>query len=147
MEIRYRINITTTTTTIHKINETFVSKFFFLSFSIMLLLLPHRSGQSSPPMYTEVLPGDQSLALMITSLTEGMAGMYYCSASYANNVPLEISVKIETYGKLSLYSLCKVVACKRILCASTIYALYIHRMVFEVFNDNFIQKLVSKHPR
>ncbi|KAG4069565.1 hypothetical protein HA402_006931 [Bradysia odoriphaga] len=55
------------------------------------------SGQSTPPMYTEVLPGDQSLALMITSLTEGMAGIYYCSASYANNVPLEISVRIETY--------------------------------------------------
>lgn len=50
-------------------------------------------------MYTEVLPGDQSLALLISSLTEGMAGMYYCSASYANTERLEISVKIETYGK------------------------------------------------
>ncbi len=56
-------------------------------------------------MYTEVLPGDQSLALMITSLTEGMAGMYYCSASYASNVPLEISVKIETYGKFKFIHL------------------------------------------
>lgn len=73
------------------------SHFFFTFFH----MLP-RSGQSSPPMYTEVLPGDQSLALMITSLTEGMAGMYFCSASYANNVPLEISVRIETYGKSSL---------------------------------------------
>lgn len=83
-------------------------------------MLLHRSGQSSPPMYTEVLPGDQSLALMITSLTEGMAGIYYCSASYANNVPLDISVKIETYGKLSLY-IVEDIACKRI-CAFTIYA-------------------------
>lgn len=61
----------------------------------------NRSGQSSPPMYTEVLPGDQSLALMITSLTEGMAGQYFCSASYANTA-LEISVQIETYSELRL---------------------------------------------
>lgn len=50
-------------------------------------------------MYTEVLPGDQSLALIITSLTEGMAGMYYCGASYANTEQLEIAVKVETYGR------------------------------------------------
>lgn len=49
-------------------------------------------------MYTEMLPGDQSLALIITSLTDGMAGMYWCSASYANTELLEIAVKIETYG-------------------------------------------------
>lgn len=50
-------------------------------------------------MFTEVLPGDQALALLITSLTEGMAGNYYCSASYANTEQLEIAVKVETYGK------------------------------------------------
>lgn len=53
-------------------------------------------------MYTEVLPGDQSLALLIPSLTEEMAGMYYCSASYASTQQLEISVRIETYGKYNL---------------------------------------------
>lgn len=90
----------------------------------MLLLLPYRSGQSSPPMYTEVLPGDQSLALMITSLTEGMAGMYYCSASYANNVPLEISVKIETYGKLSLCTVCAKSLHVREYCVLSPYTFY-----------------------
>jgi hypothetical protein len=50
-------------------------------------------------MYTETLPGDQALALIIPYLSESMAGMYYCSASYANTEPLEIGVKIETYGE------------------------------------------------
>lgn len=61
--------------------------------------LQNRFGQQAPPMFTEVLPGDQALALLITSLTEGMAGNYYCSASYANTEQLEIAVKVETYGK------------------------------------------------
>lgn len=52
-------------------------------------------------MYTEVLPGGQTLALIIPSLTETMAGRYYCSASYANTELLEQSVDIQTYGKLS----------------------------------------------
>lgn len=61
----------------------------------------YRSGQSVPPMYTELLPGGQILALFITSLTDGMAGTYYCSASYANTEPLDASVDIQTYGKYS----------------------------------------------
>lgn len=52
-------------------------------------------------MYTELLPGDQSLALIINSLTEHMAGTYYCGASYANTEPLEINVKVSTYGKFA----------------------------------------------
>lgn len=77
-----------------------------LSMSIFMLrhvwfMLQYRFGQLAPPMYTETLPGDQSLALLITSLTEGMAGMYYCSASYANTEQLEIAVKVETYGNCS----------------------------------------------
>jgi hypothetical protein len=36
--------------------------------------------------------------LVITSLTETMAGYYYCSASYANSEMLENKVKVETYG-------------------------------------------------
>lgn len=51
-------------------------------------------------MYTEQLNNDQSLALIITKLEESMAGNYYCSASYANTELLEISVKIETFGKM-----------------------------------------------
>lgn len=54
-------------------------------------------------MYTEMLPGGQLLALIIPSLTETMAGRYYCSASYANTEPLEGSVDIQTFGKF--YSL------------------------------------------
>lgn len=49
-------------------------------------------------MYTETLPGDH-LGLFIPVLTEGMAGTYYCSASYANTQLLETSVDIQTYGK------------------------------------------------
>lgn len=49
-------------------------------------------------MYTEVLPGGQQLALIIPSLTETMAGTYYCSASYANTELLKVSVNIQTYG-------------------------------------------------
>lgn len=50
-------------------------------------------------MYTEVLPGGQTLALFIPSLTETMAGTYSCSAAYANTEQIEKSVRIETYGK------------------------------------------------
>jgi hypothetical protein len=37
--------------------------------------------------------------LVITSLTDTMAGYYYCSASYANSEMLENKVKVETYGE------------------------------------------------
>lgn len=50
-------------------------------------------------MYTEVLPGDQSLALIINSVTESMSGRFTCTASYAVTDLLSIDVKIETYGK------------------------------------------------
>lgn len=70
----------------------------FNSLSLRFQLIYHRSGYPSPPMYTEVLPGGQQLALIIPSLTETMAGTYYCSASYANTELLEASVNIQTYG-------------------------------------------------
>ncbi|XP_031621318.1 fasciclin-2 isoform X3 [Contarinia nasturtii] len=60
-------------------------------------IMPKQSGSPTPPMYTEMLPGGQLLALIIPSLTETMAGKYYCSASYANTEILETSVDIETY--------------------------------------------------
>lgn len=50
-------------------------------------------------MYTEMLPGGQQLALIIPTLTETMAGTYYCSASYANTEQIEASVDIQTFGK------------------------------------------------
>lgn len=53
-------------------------------------------------MYTETLPGGQSLALIIPSLQETMAGTYFCSASYAATEMLEAKVTVETYGKFSL---------------------------------------------
>ncbi|XP_059622214.1 fasciclin-2 isoform X3 [Phlebotomus argentipes] len=59
--------------------------------------LPVKPGQQPPPMYTEVLPGDQSLALLIPVLTDTMAGTYYCTASYANTELMVQSVRIETY--------------------------------------------------
>lgn len=62
-------------------------------------LFHNRIGHVAPEMYTEMLPGGQTLALLIPSLTQFMAGMYYCSASYANTEHLEASVRIETYGK------------------------------------------------
>ncbi|CAD7087678.1 unnamed protein product [Hermetia illucens] len=58
--------------------------------------LPTTTGQAPPAMYTETLPGDQSLALIIPALLESMAGTYFCSASYAAQ-RLEVSVQIETY--------------------------------------------------
>lgn len=60
-----------------------------------------RTGQAPPAMYTETLPGDQSLALIIPALLESMAGTYFCSASYAAQ-RLEVSVQIETYGKYDI---------------------------------------------
>lgn len=65
-------------------------------------ILCYRSGQKAPLIYTELLPGNQGLALMITSMTEQMAGTYYCTASYANTELLTTSVKIETFSKFSL---------------------------------------------
>lgn len=59
-----------------------------------------------PPMYTEVLPGGQLLALIIPSLTETMAGRYYCSASYANTEILEATVNVETFGMYIFIELC-----------------------------------------
>lgn len=49
-------------------------------------------------MYTEALNSEQ-LMLVISSLTDTMAGYYYCTASYANSEMLEAKVKVETYGK------------------------------------------------
>lgn len=68
----------------------------------MFVYFLNRPGASTPSMYTEVLPGGQLLALIIPSLTETMAGSYYCSASYANTEILEASVDIQTFGKFSL---------------------------------------------
>lgn len=51
-------------------------------------------------MYTEMLPGNQMLALIINSVTETMAGEYICLASYARTEQLEARVDIQTYGKL-----------------------------------------------
>lgn len=49
-------------------------------------------------MYTEALNSEQ-LMLVISSLTDTMAGNYYCTASYASTEMLEAKVKVETYGK------------------------------------------------
>lgn len=49
-------------------------------------------------MYTEALNSEQ-LMLVISSLTDTMAGNYYCTASYANSEMLAAKVKVETYGK------------------------------------------------
>lgn len=56
-----------------------------------------RSG-AQPVIYTEALNSEQ-LMLVISSLTDTMAGNYFCSASYANSEMLEAKVKVETYGK------------------------------------------------
>jgi hypothetical protein len=62
------------------------------------LLIHFSNGQQSPAMYTETLPGGQSLALIIPSVQETMRGTYFCTASYANTELLEAKVAIETYG-------------------------------------------------
>lgn len=76
---------------------------YFLDFinANILYNIPNRPGASTPPMYSEMLPGGQLLALIIPSLTETMAGTYYCSASYANTEIIESSVDIQTFGKFS----------------------------------------------
>lgn len=68
----------------------------------MILYIFHnkkRSGPASQPIYTEMLQDGQLLALIITKLTDTMAGTYICSASYANTEILETSVEIQTYCK------------------------------------------------
>ena len=63
-----------------------------------MLLLNYRYGSQAPIIYTESLNVNQ-LMLVITSLSESLAGYFYCSASYANSEYLEEKVKIETYGE------------------------------------------------
>lgn len=77
----------------HLIDKIFKIIFFFL------FIVSNRTGQAHLPMYTEILPGGQTLALMIPVLTETMAGRYVCSASYANTKALQMSVDVETFGK------------------------------------------------
>lgn len=75
------------------------NKNLYLS-SLHMTFPMHRPGQKQPVMmYTEMLQGKEDLALYISSLQESMAGMYYCSASYANTELLETGVRIETFGK------------------------------------------------
>jgi hypothetical protein len=57
-------------------------------------------SSSSPRLvYTEQLPGDLSLALIIRNLRESEAGNYTCSATYANSERLVRTVRIETIGE------------------------------------------------
>lgn len=55
---------------------------------------------NQPLIYTEQLNINQ-LMLVITSLTESMAGNFYCQASYANSELLEEKVRIETYTAIT----------------------------------------------
>lgn len=64
----------------------------------MLIIFIHRYGSQPPIIYTESLNVNQ-LMLVITSLSESLAGYFYCSASYANSEYLEEKVKIETFGE------------------------------------------------
>lgn len=48
-------------------------------------------------MHTELMPN--SLALIIPSLRETEAGLYSCTATYANSEKLFKSVRIETIGE------------------------------------------------
>ncbi|XP_014600913.1 PREDICTED: fasciclin-2 isoform X2 [Polistes canadensis] len=52
-------------------------------------------GHSKPAMYTE-LHQDNSLSLFFYSLQEEQAGKYTCKGTYANSVPLNKSVTIDT---------------------------------------------------
>lgn len=52
-------------------------------------------GHSKPAMYTE-LHQDNSLSLFFNSLQEEQAGRYTCKGTYANSVPLNKSVTIDT---------------------------------------------------
>lgn len=76
-------------------------QYFLFSTMLILYTIPNRPGAPTPQMYSEMLPGGQLLALIIPSLTEAMAGTYYCSASYANTEIIEGSVDIQTFGKFS----------------------------------------------
>lgn len=69
---------------------------FTHNFHILFFIFRH--GSSPPPMFTEMLPGNQMLALIITQVTETMAGEYICWASYASTENLKASVNIHTYG-------------------------------------------------
>ncbi|XP_043677305.1 fasciclin-2 isoform X1 [Vespula pensylvanica] len=66
--------------------------------SLKLVVLPIEStspGHSKPAMYTE-LHQDNSLSLFFNSLQEEQAGRYTCKGTYANSVPLNKSVTIDT---------------------------------------------------
>ncbi|XP_014600914.1 PREDICTED: fasciclin-2 isoform X3 [Polistes canadensis] len=69
--------------------------------SLKLVVLPIEStsplvhGHSKPAMYTE-LHQDNSLSLFFYSLQEEQAGKYTCKGTYANSVPLNKSVTIDT---------------------------------------------------
>ncbi|XP_077291454.1 neural cell adhesion molecule fasciclin 2 [Arctopsyche grandis] len=52
--------------------------------------------EQRPPIYVDQLPGLLSLGLFIPSLTESMAGTYYCSAIYSNSQKLHANVTINT---------------------------------------------------
>lgn len=88
----------------------FTSNLFYVSkvkLSLFLCLIcgKNSAGSNPPPMYTEMLPGNQMLALIITSVTETMAGEYICLASYARTEQLEARVDIQTYGKFCLLTM------------------------------------------
>ncbi|XP_035738481.1 fasciclin-2-like isoform X3 [Vespa mandarinia] len=66
--------------------------------SLKFVVLPIEStspGHSKPAMYTE-LHQDNSLSLFFNSLQEEQAGRYTCKGTYANSVPLNKSVTIDT---------------------------------------------------
>ncbi|KAG7188302.1 hypothetical protein KM043_007962 [Ampulex compressa] len=66
--------------------------------SLKLVVLPIEStspGYSKPPMYTE-LQRDKSLSLIFNSLQEDHDGKYTCKGTYANTIPLNKSVTIDT---------------------------------------------------
>jgi hypothetical protein len=58
----------------------------------------HHSSDNKRGIYTEALNSEQ-LMLVITSLTETMAGEYFCFATYATDELLENKVTIEAYGE------------------------------------------------
>lgn len=74
-----------------------------LYYNFYIMSFGNRHGSDPPPMYTEVLPGNQMLALIITQVTETMAGQYICLASYARTEDLKATVEIQTYGKRNFH--------------------------------------------
>lgn len=58
--------------------------------------IPMKQSGKNPLIYAEKLNSEQ-LMLVISSLTETMAGTYHCEASYANSEILKAEVKVETY--------------------------------------------------